>query len=82
MQSSVTISIRSVGFQRTFLAMRYFFGARGPELAEPLAAVGLEPTGAEALRGLCHEERSERAKALAVELGRLATALTERGLWR
>ncbi|MDF3067618.1 MAG: hypothetical protein K0R38_3219 [Polyangiaceae bacterium] len=82
MQSSVTISIRSSEFQRAFLALGYFFGARGPVLAEPLAGVGLQSTSADVLRGLCHEERSERAKTLAVELGRLATALDERGLWR
>jgi hypothetical protein len=82
MQSSVTISARSSDFQRSFLALRYYFGARGAVLAEPLAAVGLQPGSAETLRALCDEARSERAKALAAELGRLATALDERGLWR
>lgn len=82
MQSSVTNSVRSPDFQRTFLALRYYFGARGQALAEPLAAVGLPPGSADTLRGLCHAERSERAKALAAELGRLAAALDARGLWR
>ena len=82
MQSSVTISARSSDFQRSFLALRYYFGARGAVLAEPLAAVGLQSASADTLRGLCQEERTERARVLAVELGRLATALDERGLWR
>jgi hypothetical protein len=82
MQSSVTISARSSDFQRAFLALRYYFGARGTELSAPLAAVGLQPASEETLRGLGHEDRVERAKALAVELGRLAVALDERGLWR
>ncbi|RYZ03243.1 MAG: hypothetical protein EOO73_28580 [Myxococcales bacterium] len=78
----MTNPARSSDFQRAFLALRYFFGARGEALAEPLAAVGLKPASADTLRGLCHEERSERAQVLAVELGRLATALDERSLWR
>jgi hypothetical protein len=82
MQSSVTISVRSPDFQRAFLALRYYFGARGQALAEPLAVVGLQPGSADTLRGLCHAERGERAKALAAELGRLASALDARGLWR
>lgn len=82
MQGLVTISARSSDFQRAFLALRYYFGARGPELAEPLADVGVQPSAAETLRALCHPERNQRARALAVELGAVATALDERGLWR
>jgi hypothetical protein len=62
--------------------MRYFWGARGPTLADALDEVGLAPAAADVLAGLCHAERSERANALGVELARLATALDERGLWR
>jgi hypothetical protein len=62
--------------------MRYFWGARGHGLAEALDAVGLVPAAADVLAGLCHEQRPERAHALGVELGRLAVALDERGLWR
>jgi hypothetical protein len=62
--------------------MRYFWGARGEELAMPLQSLGLRPAAADALSGLCHAERSQRAHALAAELGRLATALDRRGLWR
>ena len=62
--------------------MRYYFGMRGPALAVALDAVGVQASTADVLRGLCHAERAERAKALGAELGRLATALDERGLWR
>lgn len=62
--------------------MRYFWGARGPSLAEALEGVGVTPAAADVLAGLCHDERPERAKALGTELGRLAAALDERGLWR
>lgn len=78
----VTISARSSDFQRTFLALRYFFGARGAQLSDALEGFSLHPAAADVLRGLCHSERNERARALAVELGRLATALDQRGLWR
>lgn len=62
--------------------MRYFWGARGPALADGLHGLGLLPAAADVLAGLCHAERAERAKALGVELARLAAALDERGLWR
>ncbi len=82
MNGLVTVSPRSSDFQRAFLALRYFFGARGPELAQPLEGVGLQAPAADVLAGLSHAERGERARALAVELGRLASALDQRGLWR
>ena len=82
MNGSVTVSLRSPDFQRSFVAMRYFWGARGPGLADALDGVGLVPAAADVLAGLCHAERPERAQALGVELGRLAAALDERGLWR
>ena len=62
--------------------MRYFWGARGPSLADAFEQVSLLPTTAEVLTGLCHAERTERANALGTELARLAAALDERGLWR
>lgn len=84
MNGSVTVSVRSPDFQSSFLAMSYFWGARGDQLAVPLSGVGvgLRPAAADALSRLCHAERSERAKALGAELGRLAIALDQRGLWR
>jgi hypothetical protein len=82
MNGLVTISARSSDFQRAFLAMRYFFGTRGAELSDALDGLGLHPAAADVLRGLCHSERNERARVLAGELGRLATALDRRSLWR
>ena len=73
---------RSADFQRSLVAGRYLFGARGEALADALGSVALVPAAADTLRGLCHAERNERARALAAELGRLSTALDDRGLWR
>ena len=82
MNGSVTTSARLPDFQRSFVAMRYFWGARAEGLVDALDGVGLLPAAADVVSGLCHAERAERAKALGTELGRLATALDERGLWR
>ena len=82
MDAAVTVWARSADFQRSFVAMRYFWGVRGRELADPLEGPGLSPAAADLLAALCHAERAERAKALGAELGRLAAALDERGLWR
>ena len=82
MHGSASTSARSPDFQRSFVAMRYFWGARGEGLVDALDVVGLLPAAADVLSGLCHADRAERAKALGAELGRLATALDERGLWR
>jgi hypothetical protein len=82
MRGSVTISARSPDFQRSFVASSYFFGARGAALGDALAGLPLQPPAADLLRGLNHEARAERAKALGAELARLSAALDERGLWR
>jgi hypothetical protein len=82
MNGLVTTSARSADFQRAFLAMCYFWGARGPELGRGLDQVGVTPAAADVLHGLSHTERAQRAQALGAELGRLATALDQRGLWR
>jgi hypothetical protein len=82
MNGSVTISARSPDFQRAFVAMRYFWGMRGPALSDALEGFGVHVVTADVVSGLCHAERTERAKALGAELGRLATALDARGLWR
>jgi hypothetical protein len=82
MPGSVTISVRSADFQRAFVAMRYFWGARGPSLGEPLEGLALTTAAADALRGLSHTERAERAKALSSQLARVAAALDQAGLWR
>ncbi len=82
MTASVTTSVRSPDFQRAFVAMRYYWGARGAGLADALEGLGVQPATADVLTGLCHEGRAERARALGSELGRLAAALDARGLWR
>jgi hypothetical protein len=82
MRGSVTIPVRSPDFQRSFVALSYFFGARGAALGDALQALPLQAPAADLLRGLGHAERSERAKALGAELARLSAALDERGLWR
>jgi len=65
-------------FQRAFVAMSYFLGARGPALLEPLQAPA---RGAEQLaRRLSHQDKQERALALADELAKLARALKARAL--
>ena len=82
MDGSVTTSVRSPDFQRAFVAMRYYWGARGSDLGDALAGLGVQPATADVLGGLRHEDRAERARALGGELGRLAAALDARGLWR
>jgi hypothetical protein len=82
MTGSLTISARSADFQRTFVALRYFFGARDAALGEGLEQIGTASAAADVLSALSHAERAERAKALSVELGRLATALEQRSLTR
>jgi len=82
MDASVTVWARSADFQRSLLALRYFFGTRGEALSDAFGDLPLQPAAAEVLRRLCHAERAERAKTLAGELGRLSSALDERGLWR
>ena len=62
--------------------MRYYWGARGPGLSDALDGLSVQPATADVLAGLRHEDRAERARALGGELGRLAAALDERGLWR
>jgi hypothetical protein len=66
---------RDPGFERAFVAMRYFLGARS-ELASPLGAVSEE---SEALaRELEGDDRRRRAEVLAAELGHVVRALEAR----
>lgn len=82
MSSSVTTVARSSDFQRAFVAMRYFFGARGEALLQPLSTLGVAPAASDVGSGLCKSERGDRAKTLAAELGRLAAALETQGIVR
>jgi len=65
-------------FERAFVAMRYFVGARGHDLAEPLGPPS--PAVTETLARLRHEDRQRRAEALAAEVGRVVRALDARTL--
>lgn len=82
MHGTAASSTRSADFQRSFVAMLYYWGVRGEGLVDALDAVGLLPAAADVVSGLGHADRTERATALGAELGRLAAALDERGLWR
>jgi hypothetical protein len=82
MHGTVTNWARSPDFQRAFVALRYYFGARGAALTEGLEGTPLQPAAADVVSGLCHVERDKRAQALGVEPGRPAATLDQRGLWR
>jgi hypothetical protein len=62
--------------------LRYFWGTRGQALSEGFEQVGSHPATADVITALCGEERAQRAKALSVELARLAAALEQRSLVR
>jgi len=64
-------------FARAFVAFRYFVGARGADLAEPL---GRSEAAARTLERLGHPDRQRRAEALALEVGRIVRAFEERCL--
>jgi hypothetical protein len=64
------------------VALRYFLGARGQTLSEGLEHVGVHTATADVLSALSHSERAERARALGVELGLLASELERRSLTR
>jgi hypothetical protein len=68
--------VKDPAFERAFVAMRYFLGARGPDLAAPLGA----PTRAaeELVTALQDENRARRAECLANEMGHVARALEGR----
>jgi len=59
-------------YQRAFVAMRYFLGARDVDLVAPL---GSAPEGDAVARRLGQPDRQKRAEALAAEIGRVVRAL-------
>jgi hypothetical protein len=63
-------------FQRAFLAVRYFLGARGAELAAPLRSPAAEARAV--LARFDHPDRARRAEALALEVGQVLRALEAR----
>lgn len=64
------------------MALCYYFGARGESLSAGLGAVYPHAATTELLAMLGNSERATRAQALAAELGRLSSALDQRGLVR
>jgi hypothetical protein len=63
-------------FQRAFVAVRYFLGARGEGLAAPLG--GAAPAAATLEAKLAHPDRARRAEVLASEIGLIVRALEAR----
>ncbi len=59
-------------YQRAFVAMRYFLGARDAELGAPL---GTAPEAEAVARRLSQPDRQKRAEALAAAIGRVVRAL-------
>jgi len=66
-------------FERAFVAVRYFLGARGGDLGAPLGEGA--PEAAATSKRLANTDRQRRAEALAVEVGRVVRAL-ELGCYR
>lgn len=63
----------SPDFERAFVAVRYFLGARGVDLAAPLRS--RSRTADELCERLAHGDRARRAETLAGEVGRVVRAL-------
>jgi hypothetical protein len=80
MNQVVTVSTRSPDFQRAFVALRYFWGARGDALTAGFGSITPQGPAADLLGALGAGSRELRAQALGAELGRLAQDLDQRGL--
>ena len=78
----VTWSARSPEYQRAFVALRYFWGARAEALRAGLGTLPAQAPVVDLLAAFANESRDVRAQALAGELGRLAADLDQRGLWK
>jgi len=63
-------------YQRAFVAVRYFLGARGEGLAAPLG--GGAAAGLALEQRLAHHDRTRRAEVLASEVGLVVRALEAR----
>lgn len=66
-------------FQRAFVAVAYFSGARGDALLEGFAEPS--PRARELVAALAAEDRGQRARALAAELEIVARRLSKLGLF-
>ncbi|HEV8245545.1 MAG TPA: hypothetical protein VGP93_07245 [Polyangiaceae bacterium] len=76
MTSGAPRSFRDPAFERAFVAVRYFLGARGTDLAE---ALDQPSTTAQALASELNDpDRQMRAQVLASELGHVVRALEAR----
>ncbi len=75
MDHGVTSEPFSPEFQRAFVAVRYFLGARGAGLGAPL---GEADAAKLTEKRLAHPDRERRAEALAAEVGRVVRALEAR----
>jgi len=80
MNQLVTVSARSPDFQRAFVALRYFWGARGEALGAGFGSLSAQGPVADLLGALGHASREVRAQTLGAELGRLAADLDRRRL--
>jgi hypothetical protein len=78
----VTFSVRSPPFQSAFVALSYFWGARGQALQEAVPEAAQQPATRNLLKGLMHPERAERAAALAGALAQLSSELDQARLDR
>jgi hypothetical protein len=65
-------------FECALVAVSFFIGRRGAELLEPLSSPGRDAQ--DLASELAHADRNYRARALALELGRLSTSLEARRL--
>ena len=70
------LSTQSPDFQRAFVAVRYFLGARGVDLAAPLGDAAVH--GHKLAERLAHADRQRRAEVLAGEVGHVVRALEAR----
>ena len=68
----------SPDFERAFVAVRYFLGARGVDVATPLRS--RTKVAEELCERLAHADRARRAETLAGEIGRVVRALEARVL--
>ena len=68
--------MHSPDFQRAFVAVRYFLGARGDDLAAPLGDAAVH--GQKLAERLAHADRQRRAEVLASEVGHVVRALEAR----
>jgi len=80
MNQVVTVSARSAEFQRAFVALRYFWGARGESLVAGFGSLQPQRQVSDLLSALGDASQQVRAQALGAELAGLAAVLEQKGL--